>query len=132
MGLRHSSDLKLLWLWSKPAATALIGPLAWEPPCAKGVALEKTKKIIKKDQKKIKKIRTRHSCMTSGSSRIASGHWVGDGISPAFRFRPRAKFEDCPSADLNTLLIGYQGGTATPRKEEVGSSNPHFSWMIKL
>ena len=27
-----------------PAATALIGPLAWEPPYAAGAALEKTKK----------------------------------------------------------------------------------------
>uniref|UniRef100_A0A8C3X9L0 Desmoglein 4 n=1 Tax=Catagonus wagneri TaxID=51154 RepID=A0A8C3X9L0_9CETA len=24
----------LLWLWCRPAAVALIGPLAWEPPCA--------------------------------------------------------------------------------------------------
>ena len=27
-------DLALLWLWCRPAATALIGPLAWEPPYA--------------------------------------------------------------------------------------------------
>ena len=31
-------------LWHRPAATALIRPLAWEPPCATGAALEKTKK----------------------------------------------------------------------------------------
>ena len=31
----------------RPTATALIGPLAWEPPCASGSALKKTKgKII--------------------------------------------------------------------------------------
>ena len=29
----------LLWLWCRPAAAALILPLAWEPPCAAGVAL---------------------------------------------------------------------------------------------
>ena len=34
-----------LWLWLKPEATALIRPLAWEPPYAAGVALEKTKEI---------------------------------------------------------------------------------------
>ena len=28
---RHSSDLALLRLWCRPAATAPIGPLAWEP-----------------------------------------------------------------------------------------------------
>ena len=33
----------LLWLWHRLAATALIRPLAWEPPYAAGVALEKTK-----------------------------------------------------------------------------------------
>ena len=33
-GGRCSSDLVLLWLWRRPAATALIRPLAWEPPYA--------------------------------------------------------------------------------------------------
>ena len=37
-------DPALLWLWCRPVATALIGPLAWELPYAAGVALEKTKK----------------------------------------------------------------------------------------
>ena len=27
-------DLALLWLWCRPAATALLRPLAWEPPYA--------------------------------------------------------------------------------------------------
>ena len=34
----------LPWLWRRLVATAPIRPLAWEPPCAAGVALEKTKK----------------------------------------------------------------------------------------
>ena len=34
-------DLALLWLWCRPAATALTGPLAWEPPYAMGVALKR-------------------------------------------------------------------------------------------
>ena len=38
---RCSSDLELLWLWCRPAGTAPIGPLAWEPPYAVGVALKK-------------------------------------------------------------------------------------------
>ena len=40
------SYLALLWLWRRPVATALIRPLAWEPPCASGAALnrQKTKK----------------------------------------------------------------------------------------
>ena len=39
----------LVWLsglriWHRPAATAPIRPLAWDPPYATGVALEKKKK----------------------------------------------------------------------------------------
>ena len=34
----------LLWLWRRPAAVALMGPLAWELPCAVGEALKKKKK----------------------------------------------------------------------------------------
>ena len=44
VGRRRGSDLALLWLWRRPVATAPIGPLAWEPPHAAGVALEKAKK----------------------------------------------------------------------------------------
>ena len=33
---RHSSDLVLLRLWSRPTATPPNGPLAWEPPYAAG------------------------------------------------------------------------------------------------
>ena len=35
-------DPAWLWLWRRPAATALIRPLAWEPPFSEGEALEKT------------------------------------------------------------------------------------------
>ena len=38
---KRSSDPELLWL-CRPAAVASIGPLAWEPPYAAGVALENT------------------------------------------------------------------------------------------
>ena len=58
IGHRCRSDPSLLWLW--PVATALIKPLAWEPPCGAGAALEKTKKqktkqTNKKKQKQRKK-----------------------------------------------------------------------------
>ena len=43
LGRRRGSDLALLWLKCRPEATALMGPLAWEPPYAAGVALKKTK-----------------------------------------------------------------------------------------
>ena len=44
VGHRHGSDLMLLWLWGRPAAAALIGPLAWEPPYAAGAAQEIAKR----------------------------------------------------------------------------------------
>ena len=34
------TDLALLWLGCRPAAAALIGPLAWELPCATRAALK--------------------------------------------------------------------------------------------
>ena len=43
-GHRQGLDLTLPWLWWRPAATAPIRPLAWEPPYAPGTALEKTKR----------------------------------------------------------------------------------------
>ena len=48
MSFRGSSDPKLLWLWGRPAAAALIQPLAWELPYAAGATLKKIKKKKKK------------------------------------------------------------------------------------
>ena len=47
-GHRHGSDLAFLWLCSRPAAAAPIGPLAWELPYAMGVDLKRKKKGKKK------------------------------------------------------------------------------------
>ena len=44
VGRRRGSDPASLWLWHRPAATALIRPLDWEPPYAAGVAQENGKK----------------------------------------------------------------------------------------
>ena len=43
----------------------------------------------------------RQACLTSGGARYASGHWAGDWVRPAFRFRPREGVKNHPSADLN-------------------------------
>ena len=52
-GVGHRCDLdpELLWLWRRPAATALIRSLAWEPPYAAAAALERQKKKKKKKKK---------------------------------------------------------------------------------
>ena len=44
VGRRRGSDPALLWLWCRPAATALIRLLAWKLPCAVDAALELQKK----------------------------------------------------------------------------------------
>ena len=54
VGHKGGSDLALLWLWHRLAATAVIGPLVWDPPPAEGAALkrQKTKKKKRKEKKK--------------------------------------------------------------------------------
>ena len=52
VGCRCGSDPKLLWLWRRPAATAPIRALTWEPPHAAGAALEMEKEKKKKKEKK--------------------------------------------------------------------------------
>ena len=49
---RRSLNPALLWPWCRPVATALIQPLAWEPPYAASAAQEKTKKQKNKNKKK--------------------------------------------------------------------------------
>ena len=51
IGGRGGLDPALLRLWRRPVATALIGPLAWEPPYAPGAALKKQNKT--KNKKKV-------------------------------------------------------------------------------
>ena len=43
VGHRLGLDPAWLWLWYRPAATAPIQSLAWEPSYAKGAALKKMK-----------------------------------------------------------------------------------------
>jgi len=44
VGHKCGSDLVLLCLWHRPAATTAIEPLVWEPPCAMGLALKRQNK----------------------------------------------------------------------------------------
>ena len=48
VGHRRGLDPALLWLWSRVAAEAQIGPLAWELPYALGEAYRKKDKKKKK------------------------------------------------------------------------------------
>ena len=66
----------LLWLWCRPLVTALIRPLAWEPPYAAGATLEKAKrqkgKKAKKRKKKKKKKKEREREFTVIQKKINS------------------------------------------------------------
>jgi len=55
VGRRCGLDPELLWLWCGPVATALIRPLAWEPPYAARVAQEMAKRQNKTKQTQTKK-----------------------------------------------------------------------------
>ena len=52
VGCRSSLDPTLLWLWYRLGAIALIGPLAWELPNAKGMGHKNNKKKKKKKKKR--------------------------------------------------------------------------------
>ena len=51
VGLTLDSDVALLWLWCRPVVTALIQPLAWQPPYVMGVALKIQNKQTNKKNK---------------------------------------------------------------------------------
>ena len=44
VGCKRGWDPALLWLWHRQATVAPIGPLAWEPPYAAGMALKTDKR----------------------------------------------------------------------------------------
>ena len=78
VGRTRGSDLALLflWLWRRPVATALIGPLAWEPPYASGVALKRKKKEKKKRKEKRN---LGHQLGKCGTPRLEWGNGGGSG-----------------------------------------------------
>ena len=56
VGHRHGSDVALLWLWCRLAATAPIRHLAWEPPICHECSPKKKKKKRKKKERKKRNI----------------------------------------------------------------------------
>ena len=57
VGCRCGLDPLLLWLWHRLAATAPIGPLAWEHPICRGSGPRNGKKKKDKKKKIIREIR---------------------------------------------------------------------------
>ena len=67
VGRRCGSDLVLLWLLHRPAATAPIRPLAWELPYAVGSPIKTKDKKKKKNNELI-------NCKQPGMGFIAENH----------------------------------------------------------
>ena len=58
-GVDHRGGLELafLWLWKRPAAATMIGPLAWEHPydtCVPKKVLDLVRKFIKVTRTKVR------------------------------------------------------------------------------
>ena len=77
VGCRHSSDPALLWLWGRLAATAPIGPLAWQPLYAAGEALKRQRDQKKKKrggkEKKILDIESKNYTQLESRENLKSG-----------------------------------------------------------
>ena len=80
IGRRQGLDLALLWLWCRPAAAAPIRPLAWEPPYATEVALEKAKKTKTKTKTKKTKLLIGVPVMTQWLKNLTRNHEVAGSI----------------------------------------------------
>ena len=86
-------------LWCRLGATALIGPLAWEPPYAAGVALEKYRKRKKKE----KSLRGVLTVAQRVKDPVMSQLWC--------RFQLQIRFDPCP-------VNFHMAGVAIKRKRE--------------
>ena len=88
VGHRVGSDLAFPWLWCRPAAKALIGPLAWEPPCAAGAALKR-----KRQKKKMlsilhkSKLASEHELSNARGCHACLGGILTPGISKSLDTR---------------------------------------------
>ena len=97
VGRRPGLDPELLWLWCRPAATALIRPLAWEPPYGACVALKR-----QKDQKKKKDARTwaysQHIRGKSHNGWESTEDWGQEGMA--------GDWADKATESIQTLVTG--------------------------
>ena len=83
VGHRRGWDPMLLCLWHRPAATAPVRPLAWEPPYATRMVLkgQKTKKKKKRKKKRKKNHYCQNDYTSQGNLQIQWNHYkITNGI----------------------------------------------------
>ena len=103
-----------LWLWCRPVAMAPIGPLAWDPPYAAGVALEMAEKK-KKRKKRIKDLRIRVKMLKLIEENVGANlHGLGFGHAFAYDTNThRPQEESCTytstGLDNKANLLCYKG-----------------------
>ena len=123
VGCRHSSDLVLLWLWHRLAATALIRPLAWKLPYATGVALKRQKNKPTKTPQKTTLLKWKlsgdmklwkGSCLTLNQPVCLNAHEVGGLVSSSDLLKWLPTYIDC-------VLLAW-------RLEFCDSWVPHMWW----
>ena len=78
----------MLWLWRRPAATALIRPLAWEPPYVAGAALEKAKRQTKQNKRQRPTRDTVYQVGNSGFNSEFEALMLKSSKHEIFRFEP--------------------------------------------
>ena len=90
-GVPWVKDLALLWLSSKPAAAAPIGPLNWELPYATGMSVKRNKDYSKENNPSIWKGSTKYfSFAFVGFFGHAHSLWKfpGQGSNPSISLGP--------------------------------------------
>ena len=80
VGCRHSSDPALLWPWCRPAASAPIIPLAWEPPYAVGAAQEMAKRQKNKNKNKVLEKKSYLDFQSSNSKELNRRAFLSMGL----------------------------------------------------
>ena len=135
VGRRHGSEL--LWLWRRPAAAALIHPLAWEPPYASGATLKSKKQKTKPnkpgncfwEENILSHFSARSCCFLMGQR--STGHLPSRGGGGGGRREPSCTFFTGPHrVDHVTGLLGEirsGGQQIQTRSNLIGSKLMSFS-----
>ena len=110
-------DLVLLGLWSRPAATALIRPVAWELPYAAGDAL-KRKKEKKKESNGLSDFKQTNGHLSRGKSNGIEVTADQLGI-PRYRLKRQAIF--CITHLQQRLHVKWSGCPARSPSREAAS-----------